>query len=139
MIKQPEKFLSICLVGADGRRNQTPVKHLRWSFICDSSYLLSFTARKMKFPIKDFFSKCDQIRRKLQISSHLLKKSLMENFIFCAVFCFDLSDSLPSLFTSVGQSHYFYLRSPPELLLVVSIYIYIYTQKLKNQKLDVLE
>ena len=39
----------------------------------------------MKFSIKDFFSKCDQIRRKLQIWSHLLKKSLMKNFIFCAV------------------------------------------------------
>ena len=37
----------------------------------------------MKFSIKDFFSKCDQIRRKLRISSHLLKKSLIENFIFC--------------------------------------------------------
>ena len=34
---------------------------------------------------KDFFSKCDQIRKKLRIWSHLLKKSLMENFIFCAV------------------------------------------------------
>ena len=39
----------------------------------------------MKFPIKDFFSKCDQIRRKLRIWSHLLKKSLMENFILCAM------------------------------------------------------
>ena len=39
----------------------------------------------MKFSIKDFFSKCDQIRRKLGIWSHLLKKSLMENFIFRAV------------------------------------------------------
>ena len=38
----------------------------------------------MRFFIKDFFSKCDQIRRKLRIWSHLLKKSLMENFIFCA-------------------------------------------------------
>ena len=38
---------------------------------------------KMKFSIKDFFSKCDQIRRKLRIWSHLLKKSLMENLIFC--------------------------------------------------------
>ena len=38
-----------------------------------------------KFSIKDFFSKCDQIRRKLPIWSHLLKKSLMENFIFCTV------------------------------------------------------
>ena len=39
----------------------------------------------MKFSIKDFFSKCDQIRRKLRIWSYLLNKSLMENFIFCAV------------------------------------------------------
>ena len=41
--------------------------------------------KKMKFSMKDFFSKCDQIRRKLRIWSHLLKKSLKENFIFCAV------------------------------------------------------
>ena len=40
----------------------------------------------MKFSsIKYFFRKCDQIRRKLGIWSHLLKKSLTENFIFCAV------------------------------------------------------
>ena len=38
-----------------------------------------------KFSITDFFSRCDQIRWKLRIWSHLLKKSLMENFIFCAV------------------------------------------------------
>ena len=39
----------------------------------------------MKFPIKDFFSKCDQIPRKLR----KLKKSLMENFIFrAAQMCF---------------------------------------------------
>ena len=43
------------------------------------------TAQKKKFSIKDFVSKCDQIRRKLRIWSHLQKKSLMENFIFCAV------------------------------------------------------
>ena len=45
-----------------------------------------FTAQEMKFSIKDFFSKCDQICSFLGIWSHLLKKSLMENFIFCAVF-----------------------------------------------------
>ena len=39
----------------------------------------------MKFSIKDFFSKCDHIRSFLLIWSHLLKKSLMKNFIFCAV------------------------------------------------------
>ena len=32
--------------------------------------------------IENFYSKCDQIRRNLRIWSHLLKKSLMENFIF---------------------------------------------------------
>ena len=39
----------------------------------------------MKFSIKDFFSNCNQIRRKLRIWSHLPKKSLMENFTLCAV------------------------------------------------------
>ena len=42
------------------------------------------TAQKMKFSIKDLFSKCDQIRKKLRLWSHLLKKFLMKNF-FCAV------------------------------------------------------
>ena len=53
---------------------QKPVKHLIFN-----------TAQKMKFSIKDFFSKCDQIGRFLRIWSHLLKKSSMENFIFYAV------------------------------------------------------
>ena len=39
----------------------------------------------MKFSIKDLFSKCDKIRSFLGIWSHILKKYLMENFIFCAV------------------------------------------------------
>ena len=46
---------------------------------------LGCTAQKMKFSIEDFFSKCDQIRNFLRISSHLLKRSFMENFIFSAV------------------------------------------------------
>ena len=36
----------------------------------------------MKFSLKDFFSKCDQIRKKLLIWSHLLKKCSVENLIF---------------------------------------------------------
>ena len=35
--------------------------------------------------IKEFFSKCEQIYSILWIWSHLLKKSLIEKFIFCAV------------------------------------------------------
>ena len=48
--------------------------------------LAGFTRQKMKFSIKEFSGKCDQIRRKLRIWSHLQEKSLMENFIFCAVY-----------------------------------------------------
>ena len=49
-------------------------------FIQPSQILVHCT--KMKLSIKDFFSKCEQIRRKLWIWSHLLKKSLIENFMF---------------------------------------------------------
>ena len=35
----------------------------------------------MKFSVKDFFSKCEQIQSFLQIFSHLLKKLLTENVI----------------------------------------------------------
>ena len=35
---------------------------------------LNITAQKMKFSIKDFFSKCEQIRSFLPIRSHLQKK-----------------------------------------------------------------
>ena len=41
--------------------------------------------KKLKFSIKDFFIRCDQIHNIRRIWSHLLKKSLLENFIFCAV------------------------------------------------------
>ena len=44
----------------------------------------------MKFSIKDYLSKCDQIRSKLPIWSHLLKKSLMENLIFL---CSEIEDN----------------------------------------------
>ena len=39
----------------------------------------------------DSFGKCDQIRRKLLIWSHLPKKSLMETLIYCALTSFDYS------------------------------------------------
>ena len=56
--------------------------HLKLIFIFHNN----FDCIKMKFLIKDFFSKYDQILSFIQIWSHLLKKSLMENLIFCAVF-----------------------------------------------------
>ena len=57
------------------------VKHCRppSAFVCLYHSLTlhtTNTAHKMNFSIKDFFSKCDQIRSFLRIWSHLLKKSL---------------------------------------------------------------
>ena len=48
-------------------------------------HIFECTVQKMKFSIMDFFSKCDQIRSFLWIWSHVLKISLMENFISCAL------------------------------------------------------
>ena len=53
---------------------------------CYEAIMCSAVIPLHKFSIKDFSSKDYQIRRKLRIWSHLLKKSLMENFIFCAVY-----------------------------------------------------
>ena len=56
------------------------------AFLKVSSFIMGNKhCTKMMFSIKDFFSKCDQIRRFLGTSSHLLKKFLMKNFFFCAV------------------------------------------------------
>ena len=41
-----------------------------------------YAAQKMKFSIKNLFSKYDQIHSFLWFWSHELKKSLMENFSF---------------------------------------------------------
>ena len=54
-----------------------------WGKTDISSITGEFTGQKMKFSIKDFFSEFDQIHIFLQICSRLLKKSVMENFIFC--------------------------------------------------------
>ena len=55
------------------------------------------SAQKMKFCIKDFFSKSDQIRSFLQIWSHFLKKSLIVNFIFVLDWSRARRSKMPSL------------------------------------------
>ena len=76
---------------------------------------ISLTVQKMRFSIKDFFSKCDQIRRKLGNWPHLLKKSLMENFIFCAVVNFILPEAVK--FKPQSQKSLFYLAFSSFLVL----------------------
>ena len=84
------------------------------------------TTQKLKFSIKDFFNKCDQIHRKLRIWSHLLKKSLTDNVIFCAV----NNANAQILFTKQSEnifvklkvySHkrYFWLKSGSNLLTMI--------------------
>ena len=59
------------------------IKKILYSLL--SSLLAIKVARPLHKKMKDLFSKCDKIRSFLLIWSHLLKKSLTENFIFCAV------------------------------------------------------
>ena len=55
----------------------------------------------MDVSIKDFFSKYDETERKLRIWSHLLKKSLMENFhLLCSDFYY-VYMSIMEMFTMV--------------------------------------
>ena len=62
----------------------------------------SCTAQKIEFSMKNLFRKCDQIRRKLRIWSHLLNKYLMENSIFCVAV---LQNSSSKNFTRVPEKH----------------------------------
>ena len=65
-------------------------KKMVWiMFRVNNKDIRTFIAQKMKFSVKNFFSKYDQIRSFLRIWSHLLKVSLMENFFFL---CSDQND-----------------------------------------------
>ena len=68
-------------------KTSTGDKQAAFIFFIFVFFNISDTLQKMKFSIKDFFSKCDQIQRKLRIWSHLLKKSVIENFIFMKTNC----------------------------------------------------
>ena len=67
---------------------------------------LTDTAEKMKFPINDFFSK------------HLLKKSLMENFIFCAVWLFLSVKVLPLSYFLITFFKNFVIIGCPQISLL---------------------
>ena len=81
----------------------------------------------MKFSIKDFFIKCDKIRSFLRIQSHLLKKSLMDNFIFCtfnliSISIFFLFKSIDCVFINTFLVNFlilYPLKTPESLWLLV--------------------
>ena len=70
--------------------------------------------KKMKFYIKDLFSKSDQIPSLLRIWSHLLKKYLMENFIFCAVKFVRLKQPFENYLMDSFQEGYITLQKYPQ-------------------------
>ena len=47
--------------------------------------MFKVTVQKMKSSFVDIYNKCGQICSFLRIWLHLVKKSLIENFIFCVV------------------------------------------------------
>ena len=80
--------------------------HVIWS--CHDEWWI--TAQK-KFSIKDFFSKCDHIRSFLRIWPHLLKKSIMENFIFSQGIMNDAVIQSSELVNSLNQPIFSIFRS----------------------------
>ena len=84
----------------------------------------------MKFSIKDIFSKCDQIPSFLRIWSHLLKKSLMGNFIFCAVYTF-LWNFLLIYHISLDFHGKFFLRRNCAKYDISHLYSHLHIYKIK--------
>ena len=66
---------------------------------------IKLALQKTKYSINDFFGKCDKIRSFLRIWSHLMKKSLMDKFIFYAVI---LSGKSVILSYNKGKNSYHY-------------------------------
>ena len=91
-------YVYVCRVSGRGLTPPTPIPS---QFSC--SLLTIFILKRVlshctknEVLVIDFFSKCDQICRKLRIWSHLPKKSLMENFIFHAASGCSISSLLDS-------------------------------------------
>ena len=77
VVAAPENAVKINVINTNKR--YTKNRHLFLKISID--VISSSHHTKNKFSVKDFFNKCDQIHRKLQVWSHLLK-SLMENLVF---------------------------------------------------------
>ena len=78
-----------------------------------SAYYIRRFSQKMKFSIKDFFSRCGQIRRRLWIWSHSLKKSLMKTSFFMQW------KMCTYLFLAYRVRPFFFIKSAREALCVI--------------------
>ena len=79
-------MISKLIIKTTRQRQRTSVSNLNFERIQNIKNVLSnikhLSLQKMKFSIKDFFSKCDQIRSFLRIWSHLLKNPKWKTSIF---------------------------------------------------------
>ena len=75
-----------------------------------------------------FFSKCDQIRSFLRIWSHLLKKYIMENFIFCAVYLTQSPHELQNINVTIMS------LNENDLLHVIIKYTFFYKQQFYKKR-----
>ena len=69
----------------------------------------------MKFFVKDFFSKCDQIHSFIRIWLRLLKRLLNEKFNFCVVLAKDLTDAT-LIYLTVHDTHFVNRQKDPQEL-----------------------
>ena len=84
MESQELKKLPFCIVFT--KNNKIFKKKKNGQYTIFRQFLPKFGQKSIfQIFIKDFFSKCDQISSFRRIWSHLMNKSLMENFIFYVV------------------------------------------------------
>ena len=88
---------------------------VKFLFLSSLRLISAYAAQKMKFSIKDFFSKCDQIRS-------FLKKFSVENFIFCAVFFLIRSISFQHFLRETRIYPFFVYSTLISLVLFVGIF-----------------
>ena len=96
--------------------------------------------KKWSFDIKNFFSKCEQIRSFMRTSYHVLKKSLMENFIFFgSIWCnlayyimyIDCKWKITTCCVKYWRAWKF-TKSEYYIYIYIYIYIYVYIYRLNS-------
>ena len=90
-IQRKKRFVSS---GGGGAASDIRAAAIKISTSLFYKFVQSNTAQKMKFSTKDFFSKCDQIRRKSAGLVTFTEEILMKKFIF--VQCNEKKSQLPS-------------------------------------------
>ena len=108
----------------------TGLKYFRhyWSWKTSKNHC----TKNQVFHIKDFFSKRDQIRKKLRIWSHSLRKSLMENFMFLRTNI--IKDRGVNLYVNEARSSINVVSFPTNIYF--QMYLFTYNFEIKNKSIN---